>query len=425
MVADSPKPMSSTRRTLLLIGLPVFLLVLLALWWLGRPAAAPAPQAVSGPVRVHTALVQARDMPIRLTGLGVVQPWQTVTVRARIDGQLQSVGFQEGDTVQQGQLLAQLDDRAQQAQLAQAVAQQHRSQVQLDNARQDLKRYTELARHGAIERQVLDAQQAQVAVLQATVRAEQALVQAAQVQLDNTRIHAPLAGRTGALLVDPGNQIRAADAQGLVVINQVDPIAVSFTVPDAAYAQIRATIQESAAVRPKTMTPQDDLGISPPVPDLQVQVWSQGQPHLLGQGGLVLVDNQIDSSSATLRLKARLDNPSLALWPGQTVTVNLMLGTRQGALVVPDPAVQRGADGLFVYVVDADDRVRVQPVQVLESQDGGSLISRGLAAGDRVVVDGQYRLKPGTLVAEIDAAAAPGRLRPDDATPPAAADAAS
>ncbi|MFT0534192.1 efflux RND transporter periplasmic adaptor subunit [Castellaniella hirudinis] len=339
-------------------------------------------------------------MPIRLSGIGVVQPWQTVTVRSRGDGQLLAVGFQEGDVVQQGQLLAQLDDRAPQAQLAQAIAQQRRSQVQLDNARQDLKRYTELARHGAIERQVLDAQQAQVAVLQATVQADQAQVQAAQVQVDDARITAPLTGRTGALLVDVGNQVRAADAQGLVVINQVDPVAVSFTVPDTAYDQVRAALATPSAA------------------EIPVQVRAQGQPRLLGQGALVLVDNQIDDSSATLRLKARLDNPDLALWPGQTVDVRLILGEHAGALVVPDAAVQRGADGLFVYVVGADDRVRLQPVRVALSQDGRSLISQGVAAGDRVVVDGQYRLKPGALVAEIRDAEAPADAPP--AVPPAA-----
>lgn len=393
--------MSAPRRFLLLLGLPVFTLLLAAIWWFGRPAAAPVPQTNSAPVRVHTVLTEARDMPVRLTGLGAVQPWRTVTVRSRIDGQLQAVGFQEGDEVQQGQLLAQLDDRTQRALLAQAIAQRSRDQVQLDNAGLDLKRYTELARHGAVDRQTLDAQRAQVAALKATIQADDALVQAAQVQLDDTRIVAPLTGRTGALLVDAGNQVRAADAQGLVVINQVDPVAVSFTVPDTVYAQVRAAFQSKEQDRPQAPSADAAKDTTDTVAPLQVQVWSQGQSQLLGQGSLVLMDNQIDGASGTLRLKARLDNPDFLFWPGQTVDVRLVLGTRAGALVVPDPAVQRGADGLYVYVVQADDTVRVQPVQVLSSQDGLSLIAQGLAAGDRVVVDGQYRLRPGTQVVEI------------------------
>lgn len=388
--------MSAVRRSLLLIGLPILIVLGAAVWWLSRPAAAPAPSASGGPALVRTALVRTQDMPIRLPGLGAVQAWETVTVRSRIDGQLESVGFQEGDTVRQGQLIAQLDDRMQKAQLAQATAQLDRDRAQLDNARQDLKRYTELVRHAAIDRQTLDTQRAQVAALQATVQADEAQIQAARVQLAYTRIEAPFAGRTGARLVDPGNLVRAADAQGLVVINQIDPIAVSFTVPDIAYAQIRAAL-DAASPDPAAR----QAGAADPLQAIRVQVLSQGQTQELGEGSLVLVDNQIDAASGTLRLKARLDNPARRLWPGQTVDVRLILGTRPDALVAPDPAVQRGAQGLFVYVVDQGDTVRVQPVQVLVSQDGLSVITQGLKAGDRVVVDGQYRLRPGMRVAEI------------------------
>lgn len=382
--------MSSVRRSLLLSGLPILLLLGAVVWWFSRPSATPAPRAAAdagAPVLVRTVRVQARDVPVRLPALGTVQAWESVTVRARIDGQLESVGFQEGDIVRKGQLIAQLDDRVQKAQLAQALAQRSRDQAQLDNARQDLKRYVELARQSAIERQTLDTQRAQVAALQATVQADDAQVQAARAQLDFTRIVAPFSGRTGARLVDPGNLVRASDAQGLVVINQVDPVAVSFTVPDTAYAQIRQALQDRAS----------DTAADP----IRVQVLVQGQARPLGEGSLVLVDNQIDAASGTLRLKARLDNPDKRMWPGQTVDVRLVLGTRRGALTVPDSAVQRGADGLFVYVTDAGDRVQARPVQVEASQDGFSVISQGLAAGDRVVVDGQYRLRPGARIAEI------------------------
>lgn len=388
--------MSSVRRFLLLIGVPILVVLGAAVWWFSRPAMT-APSSVSGsPALVRTALVRMQNMPIRLPGLGAVQAWETATVRSRIDGQLESVGFQEGDMVQPGQLIAQLDDRAQKAQLAQTMAQLRRDQAQLNNARQDLARYTELVRHAAIDRQTLDTQRAQVAGLQATVQADEAQVQAARVQLAYTRIEAPFAGRTGARLVDPGNLVRATDAQGLVVINQIDPIAVSFTVPDTAYTQIRAAL-DALTSDPHAMP----AGTENPLNAIRVQVLSQDQTQELGEGGLVLVDNQIDAASGTLRLKARLDNPDQRLWPGQTVNVRLILGTRSDALVAPDPAVQRGAQGLFVYVVDKDDTVQLQPVQVLVSQDGLSVIAQGVSAGDRVVVDGQYRLRPGMRVAEI------------------------
>ncbi len=396
--------MSSVRRSLLLLGLPVLLVLGVVIWWVSRTAAAPAPKQATGPVLVHTVQVRTQDVPIQLHGIGAVQAWETVTVRSRIDGQLQKVGFREGDTVQRGQLIAQLDDRMQKAQLAQAIAQRARDQAQLDNARQDLKRYVELARQSAVNRQTLDTQRAQVAALQATLQSDNAQIQSAQVQLDYTRIVAPLSGRTGVLLVDVGNLVRATDAQGLVVINQVDPIAISFTVPDTAYSQIQAALQAQAgrdATGQATGSAAGNATAGPNENPIRVEVLAQGKPQVLGQGGLVLVDNQIDAASGTLRLKARLVNPDQQLWPGQTVDVRLILGTRRDALTIPDSAVQRGADGLYVYAADAQDHVRVQPVRVLVSQDGLSVVSQGLKAGERVVVDGQYRLRPGARIAEI------------------------
>lgn len=395
---------SSARRSFLWWGLAALLILSVWGWWSGRarPAVAAAGTGTA-PVLVHTTTVAERDMPIRLQGLGAVQAWASVTVRARIDGQLESVGFREGEVVRQGQLIAQLDDRVQKAQLAQAVAQRARDQAQLDNARQDLTRYVELARHGAIDRKTLDTQRAQVAVLQATIQADEAQIQAARVQLDYTRITAPLTGRTGTLRVDPGNLVRATDADGLVLINQVDPIAVSFTVPDTAFAEVQAAVH--AAGRPG--------------PGLAVEVYGRGQPERLGQGELVLVDNQIDAASGTLRLKARLDNPDMALWPGQTVDVRLILGDRAKALVVPESAVQRGAQGLYVYVVGADDAVRVQTVRTVVAQDGLIVVAEGLSAGQRVVIDGQYKLRPGLKIAELKAAdqAAPdGKSVPGNAS---------
>jgi len=395
---------SSVRRSFPWWGLAALLILGAWGWWSGRPTpAAAAENTGAAPVLVHTATVEARDMPIRLQGLGAVQAWASVTVRARIDGQLESVGFREGEVVRQGQLIAKLDDRVQKAQLAQAVAQRARDQAQLDNAREDLARYVELARHGAIDRKTLDTQRAQVAVLQATIQSDDAQIQAARVQLDYTRITAPLTGRTGALQVDPGNLVRATDAAGLVLINQVDPIAVSFTVPDTAFAEVQAAVRAAG----------------PSAPGLAVEVYGRGQAERLGRGALVLVDNRIDAASGTLRLKARLDNPGLALWPGQTVDVRLILGDRAGALVVPESAVQRGADGLFVYVVGPDDHVRLQAVRMAVAQDGLAVVTEGLSAGQRVVVDGQYKLRPGLKIAEA-AADASGAAATDGKAAPGA-----
>ncbi|MHA3905221.1 efflux RND transporter periplasmic adaptor subunit [Castellaniella sp. WN] len=405
---------SSVRRSFLWWGLPALLILGAWGWWSGRPApAAAVGNAVDAPVLVHTATVAARDMPIRIQGLGAVQAWASVTVRARIDGQLESVGFREGEVVRQGQLIARLDDRAQKALLAQAVAQRARDQAQLDNAREDLARYVELARHGAIDRKTLDTQRAQVAVLQAAIQADEAQIQAARVQLDYTRITAPLAGRTGALRVDPGNLVRATDADGLVLINQIDPIAVSFTVPDTAFAEVQAAVRTADAA--------SSAAGRDPAAGLAVEVYGRGQPELLGRGALVLVDNQIDAASGTLRLKARLDNPDRALWPGQTVDVRLILGDRAGALVVPESAVQRGAQGLYVYVVGSDDRVRARTVRMAVAQDGLAVVAEGLSAGQRVVVDGQYKLRPGLKIAEaaaeaVDAPSSGGKAASGDAS---------
>lgn len=387
--------MSSVRRSLLLFAVPLLIALGIMVWWRSRPAAAPVPVvAADAAVLVHTAQVARRDMPIRLRGLGSVQPWATVTLRARMDGRLDAVFFREGDFVEAGQLLAQLDDRVPVAELAQARAQLARDQAQLDNARADLKRYGELARHSAIDRQTVDTQRAQVAALEATVRADEAQVQLASVQLDYTAIRAPLTGRTGALLVDPGNVVRASDDRGLVVINQVDPIAVRFTVPDRSFAAVQRAARGTA-----------------PIP---VEVFEQGRTDVLARGELVWVDNEISLTSGTLRLKARFDNPDHVLWPGQTVEVRLILGDRPEAIVVPEEAVQRSAEGLYVYVVGEDDRVQPRPVSMLLSQDGLSVITDGLESGERVVVDGQYRLRPGVRVAE-----APVEEATADEAPPA------
>lgn len=380
----------STRRRPLwaLLGL----LVLGCAAWLGAgmPArsAKPAAPAVA-PVQATTAAVQRQDVPIVRTGVGTVTPLATVTVRSRIDGQLERVGFAEGQDVKAGQLLAQLDARALKAALEQAQAQKAKDQALLGNARVDLQRYTTLNAQDAATPQQLATQKALVAQLEAAVQMDQAQIDAARVQLGYTTITAPISGRVGARLVDPGNIVHAADAGGLVVINQIDPITVVFTLPDTAFQAVNQALQGSRA-------------------PLAVQVFERNAGAPLARGTLVLLNNQIDPATGTVQLKARFDNPRHVLWPGQYVDARLVLGVRHDALTVPAAAVQRGPDGAYVYTVDADDTARMQAVTVAQVQDGLAVIDQGLAAGQRVVVDGQYKLRPGLKVAEAPRAAASG-----------------
>jgi multidrug efflux system membrane fusion protein len=303
-------------------------------------------------------------------------------VRTRIDGQLERVGFTEGQDVKAGQLLARLDPRTLQAQLAQAQAQQARDQAQLANARVDLQRYTKLLADDASTPQQVDTQKALVAQLEAAVQTDAAQVDYAQVQLGFTTITAPIGGRVGARLVDAGNIVHATDANGLVVINQVDPITVLFTLPEDAIPAINQVLDAHGAA---------------PV----VEAYPREGNTLLGKGKLVLLNNQIDTATGTVQLKAAFANPQHRLWPGQFVNVRLMLGVREKALTVPAPAVQRGQDGTYAYVLDADGQtVQGKPITVAQIQDGLAVVDTGLAAGQRVVVDGQYKLKPGSRIVE-------------------------
>lgn len=382
-------PLSSPLGRALVGGLG--LLVAIAAYWLcARPAAAlqpPAPAAAPA-VQVSTVRVQAQTVPIYRSGIGTVTAAQSVTVKARIDGQLDAVAFREGQDVKSGQLLARLDPRTLQAQLAQAVAQKARDAAQLGNARIDLRRYETLVTQDAATPQQLETQRALVAQLEAALQTDDAQISYAQVQLGFTKISAPIAGRVGARLVDVGNIVHAADAGGLLVINQIDPITVVFTLPeDAVPAIVRA---EAASREP-----------------LLVNTYPRSGGALLASGALVLLNNQIDTSSGTVQLKARCANPTHVLWPGQYVNVRLLLGARAGALTVPAGVVQRSQDGSYVWVVKADDSVGNRPVQVTQIQDGLAVIEQGLAVGERVVVDGQYKLKPGVRVVEVEAASAP------------------
>ncbi|MGB6055428.1 MAG: efflux RND transporter periplasmic adaptor subunit, partial [Burkholderiaceae bacterium] len=279
-----------------------------------------------------------------------------------------------------------------------AEAQRARDRAQLQNARLDLQRYAGLIEQDAVTRQTLDATRAQVAQLEAALQADDAQIRYARVQLDYTRITAPISGRVGARLVDPGNIVHAADANGLVVINQIDPIAVVFTLPGDAFQRINDALHASTE----------------PLP---VLAYARDGAVALGQGRLVLLNNQIDTTSGTVQLKGSFANPEHRLWPGQYVNVRLLLGRRRQALTVPAAVVQRGPDGVYAYVVGDDHTARVTPIRVTDIQDDVAVIEAGLQAGDRVVLDGQYKLKPGVPVAATDADAhAAAVARPGGAT---------
>lgn len=330
--------------------------------------------------------VKQEDVPNLLIGVGTVQTMASVTVKARVDGQLERVDYVEGQDVKAGQVLAQLDARLLRAQLEQVQAQKAKDEAQLANARLDLNRYSLLIKEDATSLQMLDTQKAQVAQLQAAVQNDEAQIHYAQVQLGYATITAPFAGRAGARLVDPGNIVHASDANGLVVINQIDPIAVLFTLPGDAVQAVNHAQKDSR--------------------QLAVLAYGRDNDQLLARGTLVLVNNQIDVASGTIQLKGRFANPQHQLWPGQYVNVRLQLGEHAQALTVPASVVQRSQSGTYAYVIASDGKAEMRPIEVLQIQDGKAVISKGLRVGETVVLDGQYKIKPGLPV--VAASAAPG-----------------
>ena len=389
MTTTPPPAPLFQRRPIWIAATAVLILGAGTAWSLHHSAfAAKLDTAVkTPPVQVTTARVQQQDVQVYRAGIGSVSSMATVTVKARIDGQLDKVGFSEGQDVKAGQLLAQLDPRTLQAQLAQAQATRAKDQATLANARTDLARYATLIAQDAATQQQLDTQKALVAQLEAAVQTDNAAVQYAEVQLSFTRITSPISGRVGARLVDPGNIVHAADATGLVVINQIDPIAVQFTLPEEAVQDINRA--QNASKQP-----------------LSVVAYDRSGSNMLGSGKLILMNNQIDTTSGTVQLKGSFANPTHSLWPGQFVNVRLQLGQRQNALTVPAAAVQRSQDGTYVWTVGDDSTVANTPVHVAQIADGVAVVDKGLSAGQRVVVDGQYKLKVGVSIIEPTKAAA-------------------
>jgi multidrug efflux system membrane fusion protein len=335
-----------------------------------QPAAAPVIPVVAGAVESH-------DVPIYLRGVGTVIAYNTVLVRSQIQGQITQIAFTEGQTVKAGDLLAQIDPRPYQAQLDQVTATRDRDQAQLVNAQGNLNRYTQLGDKGWATPQLIDTQTAQVAQLQSAVKADEALIEAANVQLGYTRLTSPIDGVTGVRQVDIGNIIHPTDPNGLVVVTQIEPISVIFTLPETDLPQI----QQQMAKGPLT-----------------VLAYSQDDTIKLDEGKLTLVDNEILQTTGTIRLKAAFPNQAHRLWPGELIDVWLLLDTRHNGLTVPASAVQQGQQGAFAYVINPDSTVEVRPVKIAQIMRGQALIDSGLAANDEVVVDGQYKLQAGSHV---------------------------
>jgi multidrug efflux system membrane fusion protein len=329
-------------------------------------------------------------VPVYLEGLGNVQAFYTAKITARVDGQLQRVGFVEGQLVKKGDLLAQIDPRPLQAALDQATGMQAKDAAQLDSAKRDLERYTTLAPQNLISQQVLDTQRALVAQLQAQLQVDRGLIDNARTQLEYATITAPFSGRTGIRLVDPGNIVHASDTTGIVVVTQIQPISVMFTLPEDVVLQINQALGAGAVA---------------------VTALSRDDQTQLDNGTLTLVDNEIDPTTGTVRLKATFPNARNTLWPGQFVNVRVLMQSRHDVVTMPSAAVEHGPDGLFAYVVKADSTVEVRPIKTAEDSADVTVVTDGLQSGERVVTSNQYRLQPGAKVRAAAAAASSANMQ--------------
>jgi membrane fusion protein, multidrug efflux system len=357
------------------IGVIALAAVLLIAWRaiVHKPADAATHNAPAA-IAVDTAAVGHADVPIYLQGLGTVQAFYTVTVKARVDGELQKIGFTEGQTVGKGDLLAQIDPRPNQAAFEQAVATKAKDAAQLANAKRDLERYTVLQPQDLASKQTVDTQHALVDQLAAQLQVDQAAIDNARTQLDYTRITSPINGRTGIRLIDPGNIVHAADTTGIVVVTQVQPISVIFTLPEEDLSAVTAALSAGPVA---------------------VTTLSRDGGTELDQGKLLLIDNEIDQPTGTAKLKAIFSNEHNTLWPGQYVNARVLVRTNRSALTIPTTAVQLGPNGPFTYVVKSDSTVEVRLLTIGEESGGMTIVKNGLAANERVVTSNQYRLQAG------------------------------
>jgi membrane fusion protein, multidrug efflux system len=402
MSTDTPKPVPqppSPRRWLFLLSL--ICLAAAGTYMLvsrapnahdGTKKASPSP-----PVAVVTQAARKSDISVYLTGIGTVTPLNTVIVRSRVDGQLMEVLYREGQSVARGQLLARIDPRPFQVLLTQAEGQMARDQAQLSNARVDLQRYRTLWAQNSIPRQQLDTQEALVRQYQAAVRSDQGQVDSARLQLTYSRITAPCDGRVGLRLVDAGNIVHASDTGGLVVITRMQPMTVVFTIPEDSLPLLMDRMRGGRK--------------------LAVDAFDREQKRLLATGSLLTLDNQIDPGTGTVKLKAIFPNKGNELFPNQFVNARLLVDVRQDTITVPSAAIHNGPKGTFVYLVTGNRTVELRPVEKGESEGGKTAITRGLAIGEQVVVDGAERLREGSRVQVKQPGQAPAAPVRRDASP--------
>jgi membrane fusion protein, multidrug efflux system len=387
-LVETPHTAKTSRTRLVMVGIAIAFVFLIAWrWHTNRASAADAPTAKPA-IRVETATATRMNVPIYLEGLGTVQAFYTVTIKARVDGQLEKVGFVEGQTVAKDSLIAQIDPRPYQAALDQAIAMKAKDASQLHGAEQDLDRYTVLAPEDLTSKQTLDAQRGLVGELRAQIKADEANIENARTQLAYTTITAPIQGRTGIRLVDPGNIVHAADSTGIVVLTQVQPISFIFTLPE----DDLPALSRALAAGP-----------------VAVAAMSRDDKIELDHGTLSLIDNQIDATTGTARLKATFPNTADTLWPGEFINARVLVATDSNAVTIPSTAVQRGQTGVFTYVVKADSTVEARPMQIGAESNSVTEVAKGLSAGEIVVTSNQYRLQPGSAVRASASSAPPIR----------------
>ncbi len=347
---------------------------------LGTDSAPAAAQTPTPAIPVTAGTVAAGDVPVFLHGIGTAQAYNMVAVKSRADGQIVKIDFKEGQEVKEGDLLLQIDPRPYQAALAQAEAVKQKDEAQLVGAQSDLERYAQLVPSGHQTRQSYDQQKTLVAQLQASIKADEAQIQTAKLNLGYTDVRSPIDGRLGARLVDKGNLVRATDNTVLVTISEVKPIFVSFTLPQETLEDIREHQKQAPLI---------------------VRAYSGDGNKQLAEGKLTMIDNTIDQATGTIRLKARFDNEDERLWPGQFVSLRVILAVRKGVATVPAQTVQEGPDGQYAYVIKPDDTVERRRVEVASIQDGIAVVTKGLSLDERIVVDGQYRLTNGSRVKPV------------------------
>jgi membrane fusion protein, multidrug efflux system len=402
---ENPPPRGSRRKTVIWVIIVLCVLLLAFLGYRAAHKASPTqPQGQQGgrrgaagdanrPVPVAVAPVEQRNVPVYLEGLGNVQAYYTVTIHSRVDGQLMQVNFREGQQVHKGEELALIDPRPYEVQLSQAEATRYKDQANLENAQRDLQRYADLYKQGVIAQQQYNTQQSVVAQNAGLVRADDAQINSAKLNLVYCHIKSPIDGRVGLRLVDPGNMVHASDQNGLLVITELQPIAVLFTLPEDNLQLVTQHMKGSTR--------------------LEVQAWSRDDTQQIADGKLETIDNQIDPNTGTVRLKAVFANRDNVLYPNQFVNARLQVYTRKDAITIPAVAIQRGSQGTYVYVVKQDKTVESRQVKVALTEGTVTVVESGIKPGEQVVTDGQEKLQPGSKV-EPQRTSPPGKVAPSD-----------